>query len=221
MILHCSDLDRALSTPDLMPEMRAHAQQCEACAWQLHVWSEISRVAPELHREWESPLLWQRIAAGLLAEKQAAEKRAVETRLSKAMPAWRWALCTAAVALLAVALFQPWRSWRPRANQPRANQPAGDLMTEAALQEVRQTEVAYVRSIAKLAALAASGLQQSPSPLAAAYREKLLLLDSAIADLQANVENNRYNTYLETELAGLYRAKQKTLQDWIQNANRN
>jgi hypothetical protein len=48
-----------------------------------------------------------------------------------------------------------------------------------------------------------------------------LLLDSAIADLQGNVENNRYNTYLETELAGLYRAKQKTLQDWIQNANRN
>jgi hypothetical protein len=211
MILQCSDLDRALRTPEWMPEMRAHAQQCEACARQIHLWSEISRVAPELHREWESPLLWQRISAGLCAQKQP----------SKAAPAWRWVLSVAAVALLAVALFQPWRSRLPRANQSHANQAAGDLMTEAALQEVRQTEAAYVRSIARLSALAAGGLRQSPSPLAAAYREKLLLLDAAIADLQANVENNRYNTYLETELAGLYRAKQKTLEDWMQNANRN
>ena len=64
-------------------------------------------------------------------------------------------------------------------------------MTEAALQEVRQTEAAYARSIARLSVLAAPGLQQSPSPLAAAYREKLVLLDSAIADLQASVETNR------------------------------
>jgi hypothetical protein len=216
MILQCSDLDRALRTPELMPEMRAHSQQCEACARQLHLWSEISRLAPELHREWESPLLWQRIGASLSREKQPP----------KAAPAWRWVLSMAAVALLAVALYQPWRSNQPRDNQPRdnqprANQPAGDLMTEAAFQEVRQTEVAYVRSIARLSALAVGAMQQSPSPLAAAYREKLLLLDAAIADLQANVENNRYNTYLETELAGLYRAKQETLQDWVQNANRN
>ena len=30
MIFQCSDLERALRTPDLMPEMRAHAAQCEA-----------------------------------------------------------------------------------------------------------------------------------------------------------------------------------------------
>src|SRR5450432_3181470 len=111
MILQCSDLERALRTPELMPEMRAHAEQCEACGRQLHLWSEISRVAPELHREWESPLLWQRISAELSFEKAA------ETRASKAMPAWGWVLCTAAMALLAAALFQPWRSNRLSVNQ--------------------------------------------------------------------------------------------------------
>jgi hypothetical protein len=48
-----------------------------------------------------------------------------------------------------------------------------------------------------------------------------MLLDSAIADLRANVEHNRYNAYQQTQLAGLYREKQKTLQEWLENAKRN
>ena len=63
MILQCSDLDRALRTPELMPDMRAHAEECPACAEQLHLWEEISRVAPGLRQEWESPFLWQRIGS--------------------------------------------------------------------------------------------------------------------------------------------------------------
>lgn len=206
MIFQCSDLDRALRTPELMPEMRAHAAQCEACARQLHVSSEISRLAPALHEEWESPYLWQRIGATLAAEPRPA----------RTLTAWRWVLAAAAAGLLAVALSRPWQI-----RQPAWHQPARDLLTETALQEVQQTEAAYARSIAKLSALAARDLQSAPGPLAFAYREKLALLDSAIADLQAAVESNRYNTYLRTELASLYRTKQKTLQDWIQNANRN
>ena len=97
---------------------------------------------------------------------------------------------------------------------------AGDFLTEEALRDVQQAEAAYARSIEKLSSVAGAGLQ-SPSPLAAAYREKLLVLDSAIADLKANVENNRYNVYLQTQLASLYREKQKTLQEWLENAKRN
>ena len=68
MILQCGDLDRALRTPELMPDMRAHAEECPACAAQLHLWEEISRVAPGLREEWESPFLWQRIQANMAAE---------------------------------------------------------------------------------------------------------------------------------------------------------
>jgi hypothetical protein len=69
--------------------------------------------------------------------------------------------------------------------------------------------------------MAAQTLEPSPTPLAAAYREKLLVLDSEIAELKAAAANNRYNAYLQTQLAGLYREKQKTLQEWLQNAKHN
>jgi hypothetical protein len=205
MILECGDLERAHRTPELMPEMRAHAEQCAACSEQLHLWSEISRVAPGFHQEWESPFLWSRIEANLASEpvRRSAASRA---------PWWRWALAAAGVILLAGAMLQPWQHGKPDGRE---------FLTESALQEVQQAEKAYARSIEKLSAVAAQNLDRSSSPLAAAYREKLTLLDSGIAELQATVENNRYNTYLQIELASLYRQKQQTLQEWLQNANHN
>jgi hypothetical protein len=201
MIFQCNDLDRALRSPELMPDARAHAEHCEQCREQLYLWSEISRLAPGLHEEWESPSLWPAIRAGLAAA----------PRPRKPVPIWRWALAAAAVVTLAVALSQPWRT-KPQSRE---------FLTEDALHEVQQAESVYARSIEKLSAVAGAGLQQSPSPLAAAYREKLVLLDSAIEDLKANVENNRYNVYMQNQLASLYREKQKTLREWLENAKRN
>jgi len=201
MILQCGDLERALRTPELMPDMRAHAENCTACAEQLHLWNEISRVAPQLRQEWESPFLWQRIEANLAAEVKP-----------RRLPVWRWAFGTAAVVALAVLMLIVWRPGLPKTRE---------LLTEKALSEVEQAETAYAKSIEKLAVVAAKDLERSSSPLAAAYREKLALIDSAIAELKGNVERNRYNTYLRTELASLYQEKQKTLQEWMRNENRN
>ena len=201
MIIQCSDLERALRTPELMPDARAHAEHCEKCREQLYLWSEISRLAPQLHREWESPALWPRIHEALAAEPPRAR-----------FHPWRWALAAAAVMSLAMLLARPWRVAGPASRE---------LMTESALEEVQQAEAAYARSIEKLSALATPGLRNSPSPLAAAYREKLLLLDSEIGELKAGAEYNRYNTYLQTELASLYREKQQTLRDWLENAKTN
>jgi len=201
MIFQCNDLDRALRSPELMPDARAHAERCEQCREQLYLWSEISRLAPGLHEEWESPSLWPRIEADLTA---AMPKR-------KPIPIWRWSLAAAAVVALAVTLLLPWRGRQPRR----------EFLTDDALHEVQRAESAYARSIEKLSTVAGESLDKSPTPLAAAYREKLVLLDSAIADLKASVENNRYNVYLQTQLASLYREKQKTLQEWLENAKRN
>lgn len=204
MILQCGDLERALRTPELMPDMRAHAETCPTCAEQLHLWNEISRVAPELHQEWESPFLWTRIEANLAAEEKP-----------RRVPAWRWAVAAfASIAVVAMAamMMHPWRSGAPGERE---------LLTERALSEVQQAEAVYAKSIARLSTLAEKNLRESSSPLASVYREKLALLDAAIADLKASVEQNRYNTYLRTELASLYQEKQETLQEWLQNANRN
>ena len=204
MILECGDLERALRTPELMPDMRAHAEQCAACREQLYLWDEISRLAPGLHEEWESPFLWPRIHANLVAEPT-----------HRRTPWWRWAVAAAALLVLA-AMLQPWmKIWPGGKSQNR------EFLTESALEEVQLAERAYARSIEKLSAMAAQNLERSSSPTAAAYRERLTLLDSGIAELKATVENNRYNTYLQRELASLYRQKQQTLQEWLKNANHN
>ena len=199
MIFQCSDLDRALEHPELMPDARAHATRCAACSEQLHVWEQISRVAPQLHEEWESPGLWARIRAEL---PPPAPRR-------QFFPIWRWAAAAAAAGLLALVLL------RPAGQEDRA------LLTDEAMQEVQQAEAAYARSIDRLSKIAGPGLEQSPSPLAGAYREKLLVLDSEIAEIKAAAENNRYNAYVQTQLASLYREKQKTLQEWLEYAKRN
>jgi hypothetical protein len=203
MIFQCNDLERALEFPELMPDARAHAERCESCRRQLYLWSEISRVAPQLHEDWESPGLWPRIELALV---DAAPR-------PKHVPAWRWTIAVAAVALVAVMLSQPWRGKTPAPN--------GELLTDRALAEVQQAEQAYARSINRLSAVAQKDLEKSAAPVAAAYREKLLVLDSAIADVKANLESNRYNTYLQTELASLYKDKQNTLKEWLDYAKRN
>ena len=197
MIFQCGDLDRALEHPELMPDARAHADTCERCREQLYLWSEISRVAPRLHAEWESPELWGRIRAELTM-----------ARPPRPIPVWRWGLA-AAVVLIAALLLRPWHP------AERA------LLTEDALQQVEQAEAAYARSIDNLARIAGPGLEHSPAPLAAAYREKLALLDSEIAELKATADTNRYNTRVQSELASLYREKQKPLQEWLDHAKRN
>jgi hypothetical protein len=202
MIFQCEDLDRALATPELMPDARAHADRCPRCSQQLFLWNEISRAAPELREEWESPELWPRIQAAAAAVGP----------IRRPIPFRRWALAAAATIALAVTLSQPWRASGP---------PTREFLTQDALREVQQNEAAYSRSIDRLTAVAGPGLEASPTPLAAVYREKLAVLDSAIADLKGTVAGNQYNIYLQGQLASLYREKQKTLREWMENANRN
>jgi hypothetical protein len=199
MIFQCSDLERALGSAELMPDARAHAETCERCRRELRLWAEISRIGPQLHVEWESPELWAAIENRMAAQANAPHPA----------PWWRWSMAAAAAVLLAAALLQPWRG---------AKAPERDFLTERALEEVQQAEAAYTRSIEKLSTAAGASLDASATPLAGVYREKLLVLDAAIADLKTNVGENRYNVYLRNQLAMLYREKQKTLQEWTDHA---
>lgn len=90
------------------------------------------------------------------------------------------------------------------------------LLTEEALSEVERTEAAYIRSIDRLSKMAAPQLQQAGTPLMANYREKLLLLDSAIADCRAQLEQNRFNGHLRRGLLAIYHMKQSTLTEVLQ-----
>ena len=94
------------------------------------------------------------------------------------------------------------------------------LLTEEALGEVERAEAAYVRSIDRLSKLTAPKLQQGGTPLMANYREKLLLLDAAIAECRAQLEQNRFNGHLRRELLAIYQMKQSTLTAVLQEEAR-
>jgi hypothetical protein len=203
MRFECRDLERALRTPELMPDARDHASRCPECRRELYLWNEISTLAPSLHEEWESPELWTGIRAAIVAE-----KKPVRSRRGR----WMWMGALAAALVLAAVLWHPWRQAPTNtAEQDRA------FLTDQALREVELAEAAYARSIEKLGRVAEAKLAADASPLAASYREKLLLIDSAITDLKATAESNRYNAALRAELASLYRQKQQTLQEVLSN----
>ncbi|MFN0104576.1 MAG: hypothetical protein ACKV2U_21120 [Bryobacteraceae bacterium] len=151
---------------------------------------ELDALAKDLHHEWDSPLLWPRIA-------HAAPPRR----------RW-WPVILVAAAALVVTLYLAPHSKR-QAAPIAANSP---LLTEQALVEVEAAETAYRKSIERLARVAAPKLDQPATPLLLAYAEKLALLDGAISGLRRELDANGFNTHLRLQMAALYRDKQKTLE---------
>jgi hypothetical protein len=81
------------------------------------------------------------------------------------------------------------------------------------VKQVEQAEQAYVQSIDKLAKLAEPKLAAASTPLMMNYRDKLDLLDAAIADCRSNLDKNRGNAHMRAELLSFYQQKQQTLQE--------
>jgi hypothetical protein len=94
---------------------------------------------------------------------------------------------------------------------PASSDPS--LLKSQALVEVESAETAYVKAIDKLAAEAKPQLDTPATPLLANYREKLQVLDSAIADLRAQAGLNPSNAQLRSQLLAMYQEKQQTLEE--------
>jgi len=93
--------------------------------------------------------------------------------------------------------------------------PANRLLKTKALAEVERTEREYMTAIDKLGAEAGPQLG-TDTPLMASYREKLLVLDSAIADLRVQAGENPSNAHLRHQLLAMYQEKQQALQDVLE-----
>jgi len=212
MKFECGDLERALANSDLFPEAREHLKTCAVCRREYRLWNEISSTARELHEEWDTPALWPHIKDRLEAERKP------EVLWWKQWRTW------AVAAAVAIAIAVPLRLWRhslitPPAAQTQSSTP--DFLTEQALREVEKSEAAYRQSIEKLSQLAAPKLSAASSPAVVNEKERLALLDSAIAETRANVASNRFNIRLQTALADLYRQKQETLHDLLSHDAKN
>lgn len=218
MNVNCSDFDRILERGDAqeMAALESHASTCEACRRQLALDREISAAAPLLQKSWPSPDLWPRIHQSLAEESQRAPRR-------RGFAAWfpQWQMAAAALALIVVTATATWMLTK-NGQQP-GNLGAGTttttpdaeqrLLTEKAFSDVELKEAEYIKSIDRLAELAQPKLAKADSPLLLSYREKLLVLDSAIAELRTQAEQNQFNAHLRNELLEIYQMKQHTLQE--------
>jgi hypothetical protein len=202
-------LDRG--TESGFAELETHAAACGPCREHLELWNAISQAAPSLRKRWESPELWVRIEKAIRQSRRTEEA----SRGRKESRAW-WPLLAAAalflVAMIGLRVFRPRLGERELLTSRSLSKP---LLTEDALSNVEKSEERYVASIESLSRLAEPKLRQPSTPLLISYREKLLLLDTAIAELRSQLDQNRFNTHLRKELLAVYQEKQHTLEQVV------
>ena len=216
----CRLFERALSSgEEAVTALAGHAAGCASCREKLDLWKAIPRSAPALKKEWESPELFPRIARAISQEVRRRELPAVPPApRSRYLP---WLAAAAAVLLFVLSIvgrsvLRPGESGRDPYSALRVSREP--LMTEKTLEEVEGAEARYRDSIEKLSAVARPRLDAPATALQVAYREKLQMLDSAIAECRTAIEQNRFNTHLRKELLAMYQEKQRTLQQLMKEA---
>ena len=214
MKVSCRDFEKALSgDPAIAAAFEAHAATCAACAEQLAQWRRIGEAAPSLRRAWDSPELLPRIRQAIAEESQ--RQPGTEPVPAPAASRWRWLPAASIAALFLIATAGLWVFRNGGGRDPLSSHwrtTKDPLLTERAIDDVETAEKAYLASIEKLSLLAEPKLAGASSPILVNYREKLDVLDSAIAELKASIEENRWNTHLRRELLAVYQEKQRTLQ---------
>jgi hypothetical protein len=214
MNVTCKDRDRIFEdgSASEWAALENHAATCAICAEELRSWKSLSVAAAELRDYSDSPTLWPRIHQALSERAVAIHERRERwnwrSLFSGFSLSWRTALAAALAVVLVVSaglLMKP----KPPMLQ-------GSLLRSKALTEVESAESTYVQAIDKLATDAKPQLDNPATPLMANYREKLLVLDSAINDLRAQTGQNPSNAHLRYELLAMYQEKQRTLEEILE-----
>jgi hypothetical protein len=216
MNIGCNDRERVFldGSREEWAALEQHANTCAVCAEELGAWKVLSAAAGEMRDYQESPTLWARIESSLRQQQAAPVSRKSFWRARgfwrRVSPAWQSALVGAMVVALAISGGYLY-THRTAPAVDRGNK----LLKTSALAEVERTEREYLSAIDKLAADAGPQLA-ADTPLMASYREKLLVLDSAIADLRVQAGENPSNAHLRYQLLAMYQEKQQTLQDVLE-----
>jgi hypothetical protein len=217
MNVTCNDRDRIFEDGTLAEwaALEAHAAACPLCAEEVRAWKSLSVAARELRDYSDSPSFWPRIERALAEEAarnpQRAERRGWFSFFQHIPLGWQTAAAGAFVLVLTTSA-----GWF-YLHSPRNGQPGDQsLLKSKALKEVESAESIYVQAIDKLAAEAKPQLDNPATPLLANYHEKLLVLDSAIADLRAQAGMNPSNAQLRHQLLAMYQEKQHTLEEVLE-----
>jgi hypothetical protein len=217
MNITCEDRDRIFEDGTLVEwaALEAHSANCAACAEELGAWKALSAAAKEMRDYSDVPSLWPRIERSLTEAAAAKEQRAERW-------SWfslgfglslGWQTAAAAALVLILTASAGWVYLHRAGPAPSSDQ---SLLKTPALAEVGRAQAAYEQAIDKLAADAKPQLENPATPLQASYREKLLVLDSAINDLRLQAGMNPSNAHLRQQLLAMYQEKQQTLEDILE-----
>jgi hypothetical protein len=197
MTIHCDHVDDLLLAGDdfSMQVAAQHAKGCPACAEKLASWNEISETARGMHASWSNDMLWPRIQSAIIAD----------TRRSRARV---WQIAAALLIFAALGAIV----WRAN-DRMRSAEFDNAILRASAVDQVEAAERAHIVAIDNLEKLTQPKLEDPSTPLLVSYKEKLMLLDDAIAECQASIDRNRQNAHLRRQLLAIYSEKQRTLQD--------
>jgi hypothetical protein len=200
MTINCERIDDLLFEGDAESFALAetHAAQCRSCREKLDDWYEISTTAKSLHTTWQNDMLWPRIQRSM-------------------KPSYAWMRVAAAIIVMIGISASVWYAVRVRTSRDKAFDQA--IIRATALDDVERAEKAHVEAIGKLEKLAAPKLDEPQTPILVSYKEKLMLLDDAIAECQKNIDQNRQNAQVRKQLLAMYNEKQRTLQDVLREGN--
>lgn len=194
MTITCEHLDNLLfeGDPASLALAAEHARGCDPCMQTLTSWNEIGAAAKTMPTTWQSDLLWPRIERAI---RQQSRRR------------WHavWQIAAALVIVAGIAIV----GWRVE----RRSEFDAHIIRAGAVAEVERAEESHAKAIERLERLAEPKLEEPASPLLVSYKEKLILLDDAIAECQSQIDHNRQNAQLRKQLLAIYDEKQRTLRD--------
>ena len=199
MNIRCEQMDDLLldGSAFSMDIAARHARTCDRCLETLTSWNEMSEVAGTLRTDWDTDMLWPRI------------ERAIRNESHRTSRTRAWQMAAAAVLTLSVGLSS-WYAVRVASHEAKFDE---EILRIAALDDVEKAEEAHVEAISRLEEVADPVLESAASPVMVNYKEKLMMLDDAIAECETSIKENRQNAYLRKQLLAMYSEKQKTLQD--------
>lgn len=171
---------------------------------------ELTAAARTLHREWDSPELWPAIARAI--EESESHQRSTSGR----RPWIPWAAAAALVIATAATIVVLRDGLVPETTVVETGGEGERLLSDEALSELEQAEVRYIAAIEALAAKVAPAANAPASPLEANLRERLLIIDGAIAECRAEIERNRFNAHLRRQLLTIYQEKRQTLEQILE-----
>jgi len=218
MNVNCNDRDQIFEngTAEQWAALEVHAKECRECAEEVSAWKLLSVAAQEMRDYSDNPALWQRIEQRLGQETEKKRRRAERW---KWLGSWSnvslgWQTAAAGILLAALTVATGWMIFHGAGEIPSDNR--ARLLKSGALAEVEKTEAAYTQAIDKLALESKVQLDNPANPLLASYREKLLVLDSAISNLREQARLNPSNAHIRRQLLAMYQEKQNTLEEVLE-----